>query len=359
MSWRRFIQLLIGVLLSILMALVALYLWLLPQRGAGIVSATGDQADPQWRYEFSLYGPGTGESRYFSRPLGVATDGARVYVTDTDNHRVCVFDDRGHFQRSVGRFGLRDSQGTPNPAWRPGMLAWPSDADALANGTIWVADTVNRIVQRFDPDGSASVVLPSPGAETVRPGQPGHATMLVRPLSIAVSENRLYVADGFRVSRFGLGGAPDGMLGLMKGGAQTGALHDPWGIVVDEGGSVAIADSLNHRVQAYGPKGDLLWVARGTADAGEATTDEELFALPRGMDRDPAGRLYVADALRSKVIVLSPRGKKLAELGDVGRRPGSLLFPNDVAITKAGTIFVLNKGNNRVDAFRLNVQLPG
>lgn len=357
MSWRRFVQLLVAILALILVGLIAVYLWLVPRTGAGIVSAKGASEDPQWTFLFAIYGPGVGPKQWFARPQGVASDGSRLYVTDTDNHRVCVFDSRGRLQRSVGAYGLRVVRFTRSKDWEPGRLAWPTDAAALADGTIYVADTVNKVIQRFAPDGSAKVIVPPADADPT-PGREGHATLLERPLSVAVESNRLYVSDGFRVSRYGLDGRPEGIFGTQRGGIKTGAMLRPWGVVVDEQGSVAVADSLNHRVQAYSSTGKLLWVARSPLGKDMETSSDELFALPRGMDRDSAGHLFVADALRGHIVVLSAKGRKLAELGRTGRNPGSLLYPNDVAVTRGGIIFVCDKGNNRVQAFRLNVRLP-
>lgn len=362
MSWRRFIRLLMGVLVILLLALVAAYIWLVPQRGAGIVSAKGKAADAQWRFLFAIYGPGAGKAQWFLRPQGVASDGRRLYVADTDNHRVCVFDDRGHFLRQVGTFGVRIARGAPNPEWKPGQLAWPTDCAADADGTIWVADTVNRVVQRFDPDGEAALVFPRAGRTgDYAPGKEGHASLLERPLSVTVAENRLYVADGFRVGRYALDGKPEGYFGKQKGSPAAGAMLQAWGMVVDERGSVAVADALNHRVQAFSSTGKLLWstaTPRTKPGTPPDVNPEELFALPRGMDRDAAGHIYVADALRAKVIILAASGSKLAEMGELGRNQAELFLPNDVAVTRSGTIFVADKGNNRIQAFRLNVRLP-
>lgn len=357
MSWRRFVQLLVAILVVLLIALIVIYFWLLPRRGAGIIGTRGDSRDPQWTFLFAIYGPGTGDKPWFGRPQGVGTDGSRLYVTDTENHRVCVFDSRGRFQREVGRFGLRVVRFTRSNDFEPGQLAWPTDSAALPDGTIFVADTVNKVIQRFAPDGSASLVVP-PSETDPTPGTQGHATLLERPLSVAVHSNRLYVSDGFRVSRYGLDGRPEGIFGTRRGGIKKGAMLRPWGIAVDEQGSVAVADSLNHRVQAFSSTGKLLWVAQSPLGEDMETTGDELFALPRGLDRDTAGHIFVADALRSQVVALSAKGRKLAQLGHMGRSPGSLMYPNDVAVTRGGVIFVCDKGNNRVQAFRLNVRLP-
>ena len=45
---------------------------------------------------FSIVGPGKGAAPYFKRPMGAAfgLDG-RIYVSDTGNNRVCVFNRDG------------------------------------------------------------------------------------------------------------------------------------------------------------------------------------------------------------------------------------------------------------------------
>jgi len=74
------------------------------------------------------------------RPTGLATDSAQgmTFVADTQDHDVKVFDAAGRLQRRIGRRG--DA---------PGEFNFPTHL-ALAGGELYVTDTMNSRVQVFD-----------------------------------------------------------------------------------------------------------------------------------------------------------------------------------------------------------------
>ena len=74
--------------------------------------------------------------------IRVHEDG-KVYVVDSGNHQLVVFDASGKVWRTIGRKG----QG-------PGELVSPTDMGFLKDGSLLVADSGNRRVQRLDAEGS-------------------------------------------------------------------------------------------------------------------------------------------------------------------------------------------------------------
>ena len=81
---------------------------------------------------------------YFYQPSDMAADRERdlIYVVETGNHRVSVFDFEGKFIRTFGKQG----QG-------PGEFAKPTGAALLENGDLAVADVGNNRIQIFDRRG--------------------------------------------------------------------------------------------------------------------------------------------------------------------------------------------------------------
>ncbi len=104
-------------------------------------------ADPPFKKIRALGTPGKGHSLNtpgdFSKPIGVAVDkDGYLYVTDTWNNRVEVFDADGNFIRTWGKAG--DG---------PGYFARPKGIAIDGDGHVWVADSVQERVQLFTPEG--------------------------------------------------------------------------------------------------------------------------------------------------------------------------------------------------------------
>lgn len=79
----------------------------------------------------------------FGAPQGVAVDGeGNVYVTDTMNNRVEIFDADGNF---ISEFG-KNGDG-------PGYFARPKGIAVDADGHVWVADQVQDRLQVFNREG--------------------------------------------------------------------------------------------------------------------------------------------------------------------------------------------------------------
>ena len=94
----------------------------------------------------------------FGGPQGIALDkDGNVYVTDTMNNRVEIFDAEGKF---ISLFG-RHCDG-------PGCFARPKGIAVDADGHIWVADEMNDTLQAFNTEGQLLTYL---GGHGHYPGQ--------------------------------------------------------------------------------------------------------------------------------------------------------------------------------------------
>lgn len=116
----------------------------------------------------------------FSTPLGVAVDGDNnVFVTDTLNDRIQMFDADGNFIQMFGKQGV-----SPGTFMRAKGIAVDGD------GHVYVTDAEFNNVQIFDQDGQTLGVFGSYGTE------PGQFSLVT---GIAVSaNNHVLVADQWR-----------------------------------------------------------------------------------------------------------------------------------------------------------------
>ncbi len=101
-----------------------------------------------------------GAHEKLEKPTGIAIDRRRqiVYVVDggmqaTRNHRVLAYALDGRFLRQVG--GTRGD--------KPGEFHFPTYAAVDADGNLYVADTLNFRIQVFDPDGNLTSVYGEQG----------------------------------------------------------------------------------------------------------------------------------------------------------------------------------------------------
>jgi DNA-binding beta-propeller fold protein YncE len=119
--------------------------------------------------------PGT-----FARPTNVAVDAkGDIYVSDTINNRIQIFDADGNFLSMFGRGG--DG---------PGFFGRPKGLAVDRDGHIWVADTSMDRVQVFDRKGQLAGYF---GVHGTLPGQ------FVLPTGVAVdSQNRVMVTEQFK-----------------------------------------------------------------------------------------------------------------------------------------------------------------
>ncbi|HEV8345283.1 MAG TPA: 6-bladed beta-propeller [Vicinamibacterales bacterium] len=117
------------------------------------------------------------EQGEFNFPTNLAVDrGGRLYVADTLNFRVQVFDASGAVVRTIG------SQGDG-----PGHLNRAKGVGVDSDGHIYIADTSFNNFQIFDADGSILLFV---GTTGVGPGE------FLLPAGLFVDdEDRIYVAD--------------------------------------------------------------------------------------------------------------------------------------------------------------------
>mmetsp|Transcript_29964 Transcript_29964/g.95867 ORF Transcript_29964/g.95867 Transcript_29964/m.95867 type:complete len:330 (+) Transcript_29964:54-1043(+) len=93
-------------------------------------------------------GSGPGQ---LDQPCGVACAGEEVFVCDTWNHRISVFDrSSGSFLRSLGRRG-----------GEPGEFNYPCGIE-IAHGRIYVTERTGKRLQALSLEGEPLQVLPAP-----------------------------------------------------------------------------------------------------------------------------------------------------------------------------------------------------
>ncbi len=167
------------------------------------------------------------------RPTGLARDpqSGRIFVADTAQHDIKVFNDRGKLMQTIGRRGkeLGEFNAPTHLAYRDGYL--------------YVSDTLNARVQVLTAGGEP---VNSLGARGLFVGN------LTRPKGIAVDHDRnIYVVEGYYDHLLVFD--EDGRFLLPIGGTGTavGRFFLPAGAWTDKLGRVFVADMFNGRVVIF------------------------------------------------------------------------------------------------------------
>lgn len=146
---------------------------------------------------------------------------------------------------------------------------------------------------------------------------------------------------------------PDGTLVRTIGSgpsSEQGQFNEPWGIAAAPDGTFYVADTWNHRVQHLNAEGEVLHVWGSFAEGGESAPDGTFWG-PRGIAVDREGNVYVTDTGNKRVQKFDPTGQFLGKFGTSGAGPGQLSEPVGVAIAPDGTIYVADTWNQRVQSF--------
>lgn len=118
-------------------------------------------ADPPYNFIRTIGKTGTKHAATavgeFAKPTGLAVDeDGNLYVSDTWNNRIQVFDADGNFIRTFGKAG--DG---------PGYFARPKGLAIDADGHLWVADGMQDRVQVYTPEGKLLIYM---GGHGLLPG---------------------------------------------------------------------------------------------------------------------------------------------------------------------------------------------
>ena len=318
---------------------------------------------------WGLLGTEIGRFGYPRSLAGVKGDPAGgVYVGNTSNNRVDQFaPDSTH----RGSFG---SNGRAN-----GVFMQPKSAAVGKDGALWVADTFSDRVQKLTAAGEPLASHHRVGTFGPAPG--GNPGEFRNPYGVATdpASGAVYVADtgNDRIQRF------DGTTWTVVGGTTFNA---PRGVWVDSAGRVLVADTGNNRVlrlsgttwsavgsgyarpEAVTTSGSSVYVAdtgnsrvlkldattgalqRTVASAGTGTGQ---VREPEGVAADAWGNVLVADTGNDRVLRFDAGGASIDSLGGNGTAAGQLIQPAQVTAA-GGDALVADPFNNRVQRYTLS-----
>ena len=303
-------------------------------------------------------------------PAGLAFDkSGNLYIADRNNNRIRKVDARGIITTIAGT-GTAGFSGDGGPATQA-QLHLPSGVALDGKGNIFLSDRSNNRIRVIDSSGKIRTYAGS-GKDGFR-GDNGPAlkASIDSPFGIALDrKGNLYIADrrNNRVRKVNVQGiittvAGDGGYFMMgdNGPAYRASIAGPTGVVVDDQGTLYIADRENNRIRAVDSQGMISTVV-GTGQQdyngdSEVARDTNLH-LPFGVALNPDGKLLVIDRSnyrirsidlkRGTVKTIAGNGNKMFA-GDGGPATGATLsFPHGIAVDKNDNVLISDKGNYRI-----------
>lgn len=121
-----------------------------------------------------------------------------------------------------------------------------------------------------------------------------------------------------------------------------GALLDPQGISLDQAGKLYVADSGKKRVVVFDPFGNYL-----------KEFGLEILQQPQGIAVASSGQILVADSKKNQIFTFNSDGQSILEFGKWGKELGQLAKPVDIQIFQDRKVLVLEQENNRIQVFQI------
>jgi hypothetical protein len=312
---------------------------------------------------------GTGSAARFNTPLGVAVDPlGNVYVSDRNNHAIRKVTAAGVVTTLAG---LPQVGGTADGTGSAARFSFPESVAVEANGTLYVADTVNNTIRRVTAGGTVTTLAGLAQAAGSADGT-GSTARFNSPSGVAVdATGTVYVTDrsNYTIRRITAGGAVTTLAGLAGAfgyddGTGSGArFNSPRGVAVDASGILYVTDTNdtnNHRIRTVTASGTVTTLAGGQAGLIFGSTDgtgsAARFYGPTGITVDPTATVYVADTNNHTIRRITPGAvvTTLAGLapafGNADGTAGAARFyqPVGVAVDATGTVYVADSFNHTI-----------
>jgi sugar lactone lactonase YvrE len=347
--------------------------------GTGIITTVA--GNDEWGFSGDG-GPATNARLTSSGGVALDTSG-NLFIIDSDYYsgsRIRRVAAGTGLITTVAGNGTRGFSGDGGPA-TSASLNEPTGIAVDGDGNLFIAFGADHRIRRVAFDTGIITTVAGNGTRGFS-GDGGSATSatLSSPYQVAVDGGNLLIADSSnkRIRRVTLGNgiittvAGTGEQGFSgDGGPGTSArLHTPFGVAVDGGGNLLIADTNNYRIRRVAAGTGIITTVAGIGEPGSCSSGDGGPAAsagllsPHGMAVDGSGHLFFADESGNRIrrvalstgIVTTVAGNGVSGFsGDGGPATSSSLSgPRGVAVDGSGHLFFADESNNRIRRVELS-----
>ncbi|WP_269850541.1 PKD domain-containing protein [Methanosarcina horonobensis] len=169
--------------------------------------------------------------------------------------------------------------------------------------------------------------------------------LILKVLQSTLFLGDIYVADtgNNRIQRFDSSGGFISTWG--SSGTGNGEFSNPQGIAIDSLGTAYVADTGNNRIQMFGSNGIFLYTW-GSSGNGEGE-----FNVPTGIAFDSLNNVYVVDTSNTRIQKFDSSGMFITTWGYYGSDDGQFSNPQGIAVDSSGSVYVADSDNDCVQKF--------
>lgn len=263
----------------------------------------------------------------FNKPMDVTKIGEFIYVSDTQNKRVQVFDSTG---TPIFKFG---KEGTGKGQFMfPYGIAGDKDGNIyvtdLYNGNISIMDKKGKFIRYFKEKDQKHKVIKAPGG-------------------LRIIKDKLYVTDIEKSKVFVFDLAGKLLLKIGKPGENDGELRAPNAVTADRDGNIYVVDTGNQRVEIFNNKGKFKSSFNGSDDGKGSSS----LVNPRGIGIDSNGTIYLVNNLTHYIYGFDAYGKKKFQFGGMGDENEQFYLPNGLFVDDTDHIYITDTLNQRVAVY--------
>src|SRR5687768_4800198 len=198
----------------------------------------------------------TGTAARFNNPIRLAVDGSgNIYVADYTNHTIRKISSAGVVTTLAG---LPGTPGYADGAGSAARFNFPADVAVDSSGNVYVPEYNNNTIRKISSAGVVTTLAGAPGQGNITDGV-GTAARFNQPYGVAVdSGGNVYVADSNnssirKITSVGVvstfAGAPL-TTGSADGTGSSARFHWPSDVTVDGSGNVFVADRFNQIIRS-------------------------------------------------------------------------------------------------------------
>lgn len=275
------------------------------------------------------------------RGLAFAPDGT-LYVADSRNNRIQHFTADGQFINGWGVYG----NVADNPQLPGGSFYEPWGVAVDSTGNVFVADTWNHRIQKFDAQGDFLKMWGYFNND-------GSPNAFWGPRDIVIDrENRLFVTDtgNKRVAIFDTEGNFIGQFGTA--GMDNGQFDEQVGLAINSKGEILVADTWNQRIQVFSfdpATKTANFVRSWEVSAWYSNTIENKPFIAV----DQNDNVFITDPEGYRVIEFNAEGTYLRSWGDYSAASDGFGLPSGIKLDANGAVWVSDGANNTILKFEL------